>query len=79
VAANVAARKMKSADGSLVAYRLSTTLDGPLWGDGSAGTAVWSGVGTGATVSVPMYGMVPVQSTPAPGDYRDTVTATVLF
>ena len=79
VAANVAARKMKSAGGGLVAYRLSTTLDGPLWGDGSAGTAVFSGVGTGATVSVPMYGMVPVQSTPAPGDFRDTVTATVLF
>ncbi|MDB5960948.1 MAG: spore Coat Protein domain protein [Massilia sp.] len=76
---NVGARKMKSAAGGLVGYRLSSTLDGPLWGDGTLGTAVLSGVGTGATVNIPMYGMVPAQATPAPGDYRDTVTATVVF
>lgn len=79
VANNVGARKMKSAAGDLVAYRLSTTLDGSLWGDGTLGTALWSGTGTGATVNVPVYGMVPAQTTPAPGDYRDTVTATVVF
>ncbi len=78
-AANVGARAMKSAAGGLVNYRLSSTLDGPLWGDGTLGTSVVSGVGTGATVSVPMYGMAPAQATPAPGDYRDTVTATVVF
>lgn len=79
VANNVGARKMKSAAGSTIGYRLSSSLDGPLWGDGSLGTAVWSAVGTGANLNVPIYGMVPAQATPAPGDYRDTVTATVVF
>ena len=78
-AANVGARKMKSTAGGLVGYRISASLDGPLWGDGTLGTSVVAGTGTGATVSVPMYGMVPVQATPAPDDYRDTVTATVMF
>ena len=79
VANNVGARKMRSAAGGLVAYQLSTTVDGALWGDGTLGTALWSGTGTGVAVNVPMYGMVPAQTTPAPGDYRDTVTATVVF
>lgn len=78
-AANVGARAMKSAAGATLGYRISASLDGPLWGDGTLGTGVVSGVGTGAAVSVPVYGMVPAQTTPAPGDYRDTVTATVVF
>lgn len=78
-ASNVAARKMKSSAGASVGYRLSASLDGPLWGDGTAGTSVLSGVGSGVAVNLPVYGMVPAQSTPAPGDYRDTVTATVVF
>ena len=79
VANNVGARKMRSAAGGQIAYQLSPTLDGALWGDGTLGTALWSAIGTGIPVNVPMFGMVPVQATPAPGDYRDTVTATVVF
>lgn len=79
VANNVNARKMKSAAGGTLDYRLSSSLDGVSWGDGSQGSVVVSGVGTGAAVSVPVYGIVPAQTTPAPGDYRDTVTATVIF
>jgi len=79
VANNVNARKMKSAAGDTVDYRLSSSLDGISWGDGTLGSGVVSGVGTGAALAVPVYGIVPAQTTPKPGDYRDTVTATVLF
>lgn len=79
VANNVNGRKMKSAAGGTIDYRLSATLDGASWGDGTLGSAIVSGVGTGALLPVPVYGIVPVQATPAPGDYRDTVTATVVF
>lgn len=77
---NVAARQMKNTlTSSRIGYRLSATLDGPLWGDGSAGTAMVAGVGTGSSVPLTIYGRVPAQTTPEPGDYKDTVTATIYF
>ena len=80
VGANVAARKMKNtATAATVDYRLAGTLDGPLWGDGTNGTAMVSGTGTGNSVPVTIYGRVPAQTTPIPGDYKDTVTATIYF
>lgn len=80
VAANVAARRMKNTvTGDTVSYRLSASLDGALWGDGSGGTTPYLGTGTGQAVSLTMYGSIPVQNTPAPGDFKDTVTATVAF
>lgn len=80
VASDVTARKMKPASGSgRIAYRLSQTLDGPIWGDGTGSTAVHTGTGTGNTTGVTIYGMVPAQTTPAPGDYSDTVQATIAF
>lgn len=80
VANDVTARKMKPASGSgRIAYQLSQTLDGSIWGDGSGSTAVHTGTGTGSTTGVTIYGMVPAQTTPAPGDYSDTVQATIAF
>lgn len=76
----VAARKMKNpVTAETVSYALSTTMDGPAWGDGTLGSAVYGGVGTGGVQSVPVYGAVPAQRTPSPGSYRDTVTATLYF
>lgn len=48
------------------------------WGD-TAGVDTLSGSGTGAGQAVHVYGRVPVQPTPAPGTYTDTVVATVTF
>ena len=80
VAGNVAARKMKNTvSAATIDYRLSGTLDGPLWGDGTGGTAMVTGTGTGNSVPVTIYGRVPAQTTPVPGDYKDTVTATIYF
>ncbi|MES2259152.1 MAG: spore coat U domain-containing protein [Pseudomonadota bacterium] len=80
VAGAVAARKMKPASGSArIAYRLSQSLDGAVWGDGTGGTTVYSGTGTGNALGITVFGAVPAQTTPAPGDYSDTVTATIYF
>ncbi|MCZ8182986.1 MAG: spore coat protein U domain-containing protein [Beijerinckiaceae bacterium] len=48
------------------------------WGD-TLGTNTLSGTGTGNTVAVPVYGRVPVQTTPTPGIYTDTVVVTVNY
>lgn len=42
-------------------------------------TNTLSGTGTGNTVAVPVYGRVPVQTTPTPGVYTDTVVITVNY
>lgn len=77
---NPAARTLKnSVTGETMGYRISSTLDGPLWGNGAGGTTVYSGTGSGAVQSVMMYGMVPRQRAPTPGDYRDTVTVQLTF
>ncbi|WP_312511394.1 spore coat U domain-containing protein [Massilia sp.] len=77
---NPAARTMINvATGEKVNYRISATPDGPAWGDGTGGTSVYSGTGSGASQSVMMYGLVPKQKAPTPGDYRDTVTVLLTF
>ena len=78
---NVARRTMKGASSAAtVSYQLYTTDSrSVIWGDGTAGTSVVSSVGSGLTAVVPVYGLVPVQSTPIPDTYTDTVTATVTF
>jgi spore coat protein U-like protein len=77
---DVAARKMRNAaTGETIGYTISSSLDGPAWGDGSRGTAAYTGVGSGAVQAVTMYGLVPAQKTPSPGDYKDTVIATLVF
>jgi spore coat protein U-like protein len=76
----VAARKMLSSGGAMVGYQLyidaARTL---LWGDGTLGTSMAGGTGTGNVLTTTIYGVVPVQATPAPGNYSDTVTATISF
>ena len=50
-----------------------------IWGDGTSGTSQLTGLGTGLVQAIPIYARVPSQSTPAPGVYTDTVTATIQF
>lgn len=65
--------------GEKIGYRVSRTLDGTVWGDGSNGTDILSGTGTGAAQAVNVYGSVPKQATPSPGNYQDRITATLVF
>lgn len=76
----VAARRMlNNVSRELIAYEISASLDGPLWGDGTNGTSMVTGTGSGALQTLRLYGRVPAQRTPTPGDYKDTVTATIYF
>ncbi|MBR8161927.1 spore coat protein U domain-containing protein [Burkholderia vietnamiensis] len=78
---NVAARQMqRSGGGGVINYGLYTDAGhSTLWGDGTAGSSTATGVGTGTSQVVTVYGSVPVQTTPAPGNYSDTITATISF
>jgi spore coat protein U-like protein len=79
---NVVARKMVRMDGSggAVSYQLYVDQSHTsAWGDGTNGTTMATGVGTGNQQVITVYGQVPAQSTPAPGSYQDTVMATISF
>jgi spore coat protein U-like protein len=78
---SVAARQMQRAGGGgAVNYQLYEDSGRAIvWGDGTAGTSMATGVGTGNALSINVYGLVPAQSTPMPGSYSDTITATISF
>ncbi len=76
-ASNPQARQMRGALGA-VAYGLYRNSARTLpWGNLSGQTA--GGNGTGAAQSIPVYGLVPEQDLPGPGDYTDTVVVTVTY
>lgn len=78
--ASATARRMRNLNtAETVAYEISSTLDGPSWGDGAGGTEVVTGSGTGSAQALTMYGRVPPQTTPSPGDYKDVVNVTIAF
>lgn len=77
---NVAARQMHRAGGGAVNYQLYLdAAHSAAWGDGSAGTAMATGLGSGLPQAIAVYGQVPQQATPAPGSYSDTITVTISF
>ena len=48
------------------------------WGT-TVGTNTGTGAGNGQIQTIPVYGRVAPQATPAPGVYTDTITITVTF
>lgn len=78
---NVSARAMsRQGGGGTVSYQLYLdAAQGTPWGDGTAGTSMYTATGTGNAQTATVYGRVPAQTTPAPGNYSDTITATVAF
>lgn len=81
VSGNVAARTMlRTGGGGAAGYQLyqDAGLTIP-WGDGTGGTSMATGTGSGLAQSITIYGRVPTQTTPAPGNYSDTITATINF
>lgn len=79
--ANVGARTMqRSGGGGTVNYQLYIdSAHSSAWGDGTGSTATQAGTGSGLQQVFTVYGRVPVQTTPAPGNYSDTITATIYF
>ena len=78
---NVAARTLlRQGGGGAVNYQLYTDSARSIpWGDGTAGTSMVTGTGSGNAQTINVYGQVPAQATPAPGSYSDTITATIVF
>ena len=83
VAGNPAARRMGASGVApgVIDYQLRHSgANGPLWGDGTPGTTVLPGTGTGTSQTVTVYGRVPGGQPPAPvGTYSDTVTVSVEY
>lgn len=80
ISGTVSTRRMTGTTGASVDYQLY--LDSArttIWGDGTSGTSQLTGIGSGLVQFVPIYARVPSQSTPLPGVYTDTVTATIQF
>jgi spore coat protein U-like protein len=64
--------------GDTVTYSLYTDSGHTaVWGDITPDTVTGTGDGTAQTFTV--YGLVPLQTTPAPATYNDTVTVTVTY
>lgn len=61
-----------------VQFNLFQTAGATNWGN-TQGTDTQSGVGTGSSQTITVYGQVPAQATPAPDTYKSTITATVYF
>ncbi|CAB3646249.1 MAG: spore coat U domain-containing protein [Achromobacter sp.] len=81
VAGNVLARKMKHATAAdTVSYQLYHDSNyATVWGDGVTGGTALNSTGTGANQQFTVYGRVPAQTTPRPGNYSDTILVTITF
>lgn len=77
---NVAARTLIRSGGGAIGYQLYVdAAHTTVWGDGSGSTGTVSGTGTGQQQNLTVYATVPPQSSPVPGVYSDTITATISF
>jgi spore coat protein U-like protein len=76
--ATVATRKLTSG-GATVNYTLySDSGRTTVWGN-TVATDTVAGTGNGTGQSYTVYGRIPTQTTPAPGNYADTITVTVTY
>jgi spore coat protein U-like protein len=76
--ATVATRKLTSG-GATVNYSLySDTNHTTVWGN-TPGTDTVAGTGNGTGQNFTVFGLIPPQTTPAPGTYTDTITVTVSY
>lgn len=66
------------ANAGTVQYNLLQATGGAQWGN-TQGTDTVGGTGTGNAQTLVVHGAIPAQGTPAPDNYKSTVTATVYF
>ena len=77
---NASDRKLKSGTELLPYGLFSDAAHSKVWGDGTSGSLVVSGVGTGGSQPITVYGQLPKpQNNPKPGMYADAVTATLIY
>ena len=75
---NVNARTMSLATDSIGYQLYSDSGRSTVWGN-TVGTNTVAGTGNGSTQNWTVYGKVPTQTTPTPGNYSDTVTVYVYY
>ena len=77
---STSARLMSGTAGnsSTVAFNLYQAAGSTNWGN-TQGTDTKSGVGSGVSQIITVYGNVPAQATPQPDTYKSTITATIYF
>jgi spore coat protein U-like protein len=74
----VATRLMTSGSATVGYQMYSNAARTTNWGN-TVGTDTVGGTGNGSAQTLTVYGRVPVQATPAPATYNDTVTVTVTY
>lgn len=83
VANSVSARRMGPGGVApgVINYQLRHgSANGALWGDGTSGTTVLTGTGSGSSQTVTVYGRIPGGQQPPPvGTYSDVVTVSVEY
>ena len=75
---NPAQRKMSQASATITYGLYQDSGRAVPWGD-SIGVNTMAGTGSGLAQTFTVYGRVPVQNTPAPGTYSDTVVLTISY
>jgi len=79
VGGSVATRRMIGGGTATVDYTMFRDAGRTLnWGE-TDGVDTLGGTGSGASQTLTVYGRVPIQTTPAPDTYTDTVTVTVSY
>jgi len=76
--ATVAVRKLTSSSNTLNYTLYSDSGRTTVWGN-TVSTDTVAGTGNGTGQSYTVYGRIPAQTTPAPGNYTDTITVTVTY
>lgn len=78
--ATLASHKMSAADGTLLSYAIYTTPGKTtLWGDGTSGSAMVTGTGSGGAQSIPAYGQIFAGQIATAASFADIVNVTVRY
>ena len=77
--ATFAARKMTSGPNTLDYSLYTDPSRSSVWGDGTGGSIVFNGSGTGSEQAIPVYGRIASPQTVPTGAYSDTIIVTLTF
>ena len=74
-----ASRTLTSAVGTLTYNLFLDSTHLTIWGDGSSGTSIFSGTGSGVAIATTVYGRIPARQNVRVGSYSDVITVTVTY
>lgn len=77
--ATFASRKLSSGPNTLNYALYTDPGRTTVWGDGTAGSSLFNGSGSGAAQSIPVYGRIPSPQTVPTGAYSDLIVVTLTF